>query len=69
MSGPIDISIVIPAFNESKRLPRFLACVIAYCQSVDKTCEVIVVDDGSRDGTFEVASAFKPQFERLTVIR
>ena len=69
MSGLIDISIVIPAFNESKRLPRFLARVIAYCQSVDKTCEVIVVDDGSRDGTFEVASAFKPQFERLTVIR
>ncbi len=69
MSGPIDISIVIPAFNESRRLPPFLARVISYCQEIDKACEIIIVDDGSSDATFEAASAFTAKFNDLIVIK
>lgn len=51
-----SISIVIPAYNEEKRLPATLAKVKAYltATSWDFT-EIVVVDDGSRDGTVEVA--------------
>jgi dolichyl-phosphate beta-glucosyltransferase len=45
------LSIVIPAYNESERLPRYLPGVLAYCARVDGGAEVIVVDDGSKDAT------------------
>ena len=47
MSDPIDISIVIPAYNEAKRLPSFLGAVISYCEKSSLRYEILVVDDGS----------------------
>ena len=44
-------SIVIPAFNEARRLPSFLDTVVAYFEGRDELYEVIVVDNGSTDGT------------------
>lgn len=52
MSRRIEISLVIPAFNEERRLPRFLAEARAYLQrEYPGRHEIIVVDDGSRDAT------------------
>lgn len=64
-----DISIVIPAFNEAKRLPLFLERVIGFCKESSLQYEIIVVDDGSRDNTGEVARAFAAQFSDLRTIR
>ena len=48
----ISISVVIPAFNESQRLPPYLTTIRAYCEEhFSDRHEVIVVDDGSTDGT------------------
>jgi len=44
-------SIVIPAYNEAARLPRYLREVISYFDGRGEPYEVIVVDDGSSDGT------------------
>lgn len=44
---------VIPAYNEAVRLPGYLKDVQAYFEGRDESYEVIVVDDGSRDGTAE----------------
>lgn len=65
----IDISIVIPAYNESKKLNGFLQRVISYCGGSSRSCEIIVVDDGSTDNTFEIAESFKPSYPGLDVIR
>jgi dolichyl-phosphate beta-glucosyltransferase len=46
-------SVIIPAFNEAHRLPPYLAEVIAYFDGRGDAYEVIVVDDGSRDGTID----------------
>jgi len=43
-------SIVIPAFDEARRLPSFLDTVVAYFEGHDEPYEVIAVDDGSTDG-------------------
>jgi teichuronic acid biosynthesis glycosyltransferase TuaG len=51
-----DVSVVIPAYRAVDTIGRALASVAA--QSA-KPLEVIVVDDGSKDGTFEAASALK----------
>lgn len=55
----ISISIVIPAYNEEKRLPATLRAVIEYLESRNPGAwEVLVVNDGSRDGTARVAADF-----------
>ena len=51
-----SISIIIPAYNEENRLPGSLSAVRDYLgQTTWDFVEVVVVDDGSRDGTAEVA--------------
>ncbi len=55
MTAPV-VSVVIPARNGAARLPETLASISR--QHVRDAAEVIVVDDGSSDGTAEVASRF-----------
>lgn len=49
------LSVVIPAFNEEERLGSTLARVLDYLSKRGEAYEVIVVDDGSSDGTVETA--------------
>ncbi len=48
------VSIVIPAFNEAKNLPALHAEILKVCREHGYTFEIIIVDDGSSDGTREV---------------
>lgn len=64
-----EISIVIPAYNEEKRLPEFLREVIDFTAQSRQRYEIIVVDDGSRDRTFEVTKAFMARQEGVDLIR
>ena len=51
-----SISIIIPAYNEERRLPHTLDKVRAYLEANPwEFAEIVVVDDGSRDATAEVA--------------
>ncbi len=52
-----DLSIVIPAYNEEKRLGASLASLKHYLETVTYSWEVILVDDGSTDTTIDVARA------------
>ena len=50
------LSVVIPAYNEQQRLPASLRKVAGFLGAhVDGPCEILVVNDGSTDGTFEAA--------------
>jgi glycosyltransferase involved in cell wall biosynthesis len=49
------LSVVIPAYNEERRLPATLAAIGAYLRQQPYTSEVIVVDDGSSDATATLA--------------
>lgn len=53
-SSTLDLSVVIPAYNEQARIAETLLRVKAYLKAQDLRSEVIVVDDGSRDLTLEV---------------
>jgi dolichyl-phosphate beta-glucosyltransferase len=50
-----ELSIVIPAYNEASRLPPSLQRILAYCNASFPDVEIIVADDGSTDGTADVA--------------
>ncbi|RXT18840.1 glycosyl transferase [Rhizobium leguminosarum] len=60
------ITVVIPAYNAEKTLAETLSSVSS--QSYDKL-EILVVDDGSRDGTFELASDYSLTDRRIRVLR
>ena len=49
--GPVFISIVIPVYNEQKRIHSFLSSVIEYVRKKDFSYEIVIVDDGSSDAT------------------
>lgn len=64
------LSLVIPAYNEARRLPPFLAAVRAYLdRRYPDAYEVIVVDDGSRDGLPVALAAVAAEWPRLVVLR
>jgi dolichyl-phosphate beta-glucosyltransferase len=50
-----DVSIVIPAYNESSRISQPLGIILSYIRDNKLNAEVIVVDDGSSDDTSQVA--------------
>lgn len=56
------ISIVIPAFEEEERLGGSIRKILEYCQSSGENIELIVVDDGSKDGTAKVAETVTAEF-------
>jgi dolichyl-phosphate beta-glucosyltransferase len=51
------LSVVIPAFNEERRLPRTLERLQEFLKTFPRSHEIVVVDDGSTDGTVRVAEA------------
>ncbi len=55
------LSIIIPAYNEENRLPKSLAQIAAFLQQQDYSYEVIVVENNSRDRTYQIASEFAEQ--------
>jgi dolichyl-phosphate beta-glucosyltransferase len=55
----VDISIVIPAYNEQWRLPSALIDTIDYMDAEKKNYEIIIVDDGSHDDTCAVIKKFE----------
>lgn len=63
------LSIIIPAHNEESRLPRSLERVIRFLETQNFTYEIIVVENGSSDRTFEIAQEFAGRHPHLTVLR
>ncbi|HEY2251840.1 MAG TPA: glycosyltransferase [Planctomycetaceae bacterium] len=61
-----DLTIVVPAYNEENRLPATLAGLAAYLDPWGIDYRVIVVDDGSRDGTAQLTPRWGPRFSTIS---
>lgn len=61
-------SIVIPARNEEKRLPRTLGRILSFVQTKGWSAEIIVVNDGSTDRTAQVVERFAKQHSSIRLI-
>jgi glycosyltransferase involved in cell wall biosynthesis len=63
-----ELSIVVPSFNEEQRLPASLEKIAEYVREKRPNTEVIVVDDGSKDRTAEVAESWRGRIPQLRVL-
>ena len=68
MSNPF-LSIVIPAHNEESRLPPSLAQIDGFLQKQPYDAEVIIVENGSRDRTYQVALDCAGEYPYLRVLQ
>lgn len=62
------LSIVIPAYNEEKRLPPTLGRIVEWCAAQSFASEIVVVDDGSGDGTRAAAAAALGSFPHTILV-
>lgn len=69
LAGEPTLSVIIPAFNEAERLPTSLARLRTYLDERFERSEVIVVDDGSSDGTSEVVAAWSRRWPSVRLVR
>ncbi len=68
----MDLSVVVPCYNEKdniRPLVQELDELFSRFQASGKTCEVLMVDDGSTDGTFEILAELAADRPYLRVIR
>jgi glycosyltransferase involved in cell wall biosynthesis len=62
------ITIIIPAYNEEKRISRCLQRTIDFCNSRRWEYEIIIVEDGSTDGTVKVIRELISKNDRIKLI-
>jgi glycosyltransferase involved in cell wall biosynthesis len=70
MTSPkIDVSFVIPVYNEEENLPDFYRELTAAGEKLHGSYEIIFVDDGSRDGSFPALRKIQATDSRVKIIR
>jgi glycosyltransferase involved in cell wall biosynthesis len=70
MSNKLDVSVVVPLYNEEESLPELVAWIDRVCAENNLSYEVIMVDDGSTDSSWSVVEALKKEYgEKLKAIR
>ena len=68
MNDDIHLSVVIPAYNEEKRLPKTLKSINDYLVKQSYGYEIIVVNDGAKDKTADVVKSLMPTIKNLQLI-
>ena len=65
----VAISIVIPAYNEEKRIANTINAIISFCEPKYHNYEIVVVDDGSDDATNSIIESHRYFGDNLRLIK
>jgi len=68
-SKPIEISVVVPVYNEEENVPILVPKLLEVLKGLHKTYEVIFVDDGSSDGSGGVLRGMAAQYPSIRILR
>lgn len=69
ITGRIEISLVIPVYNEEESLPELYEQLGRVCPGLGKPYEIIFIDDGSTDGSFATLTRLRAGNQRVRIIR
>lgn len=62
------LSIIIPAYNEERRLPDTIKKITAWMQTLTFAIEILIVENGSQDRTTELAESYARHFDNIIVL-
>ena len=65
MEQKLDISVVVPLYNEEESLPELVAWIDRVAKAHSLTYEVIMVDDGSTDGSWDVVERLAKEYSTV----
>jgi glycosyltransferase involved in cell wall biosynthesis len=65
---PIDISVVVPVYNEEENLPVLIPQIAEVLRPLGKTFEMIFVDDGSKDQSRRILKEMASQYPQIRII-
>ncbi|MYI98651.1 MAG: glycosyltransferase, partial [Gemmatimonadetes bacterium] len=65
----MDITVVIPLFNEAESLRELHARIVTALEASGKSFDVLFIDDGSRDGSFDALRRLREEDARVRAIR
>ncbi len=68
-SDPVDISVVVPIFNEVESIPELTERTVAVLEGMERPYEIILVDDGSTDGSAELYPSLVDRYPGLKIVR
>lgn len=56
--GKTQVAVVIPVYNEQENLPELMRRLMPVMQGLNKSFEIILIDDGSRDNSLDILKSF-----------
>ena len=68
MSKHLDISVVVPLYNEAESLPELVRWIDRVAKANALSYEIIMVDDGSTDGSFDVIERLRSDFPAIRAV-
>ena len=66
--GTLDLSIIVPLFNEEENVQALYEAIREVAETLDRSYEIVFVDDGSKDATFALAAELASKDPNLRVI-
>ena len=63
------LSVILPCYREATNLPAMLAALQKVLDKIPGEQEILAIDDGSPDNTYDVLCSLKPQYKNLHIIR
>ena len=68
MSAPLNLSVVVPLYNEEESLPHLVVQLLSALRPTDETFELVLVDDGSSDRTAKVLAEISEEVPEVVAV-
>ena len=68
MSAPLNLSVVVPLYNEEERLPHLVEPLLSALRPTDEAFELVLVDDGSSDRTANVLAKLSAEVPEVVAV-